>query len=181
MSERILYLPDSTKSFVPRTGASDIGLGAVLMQEHIQKLFPVSYASRKLSLRERRYSTIERECLAIVWLIGRFRTYLYSREFLLETDHQPLIYLNGAKFWKTVSCDGWFVYRVILCGSNLWRVRRTLVQITWAESTRVMVNLVWTLTLCYFGTFENLWNGVIYTVDSSRMGSRVTNSFMFTS
>ena len=90
MSEPILHLPDCTKSFVLRTDASDVGLGAVLMQEHEGKLFPVSYASRKLSPRERRYSTIERECLAIVWAIGRFCIYLYGREFLLQTDHQPL-------------------------------------------------------------------------------------------
>ena len=47
------------QSFVLRTDASDYGIGAVLMQEHEGKLFPICYASRKLSDAERNYSTIE--------------------------------------------------------------------------------------------------------------------------
>ena len=43
-----------------RTDALDYGIGAVLMQEHEGKLFPICYASRKLSDAERNYSTIEK-------------------------------------------------------------------------------------------------------------------------
>ncbi len=97
-SEPILHLPDSTRPFVLRTDASDVGIGAVLKQDHNGKLFPVSYAGKKLLPRECKYSAIERECLAIVWAIQKFRVYLYGREFILQTDHQPLIYLNRTKF-----------------------------------------------------------------------------------
>ena len=55
---------------------------------------PVSYASRKLKQSERASSVIEKEHLAIVWAIKKFDRYLYDKEFILETDHQPLIYLN---------------------------------------------------------------------------------------
>ena len=48
------------KTFVLRTDALDYGIGAVLMQEHEGKLFPICYASRKLSDAERNYSTIEK-------------------------------------------------------------------------------------------------------------------------
>ena len=75
-SEHTLHLPVSAKPFVLRTDALDVGIEAVLMQDHDGKLFPVSYASRKLSPRECKYSIIERECLAIVWAIQNFRVYL---------------------------------------------------------------------------------------------------------
>lgn len=93
----ILCLPDFDLDFILRTDASDFGLGAVLMQEHDGLKFPVCYASRKLLGREMGYSVIEKECLSIIWAIQKFESYLYGREFLLETDHQPLVYLNRAK------------------------------------------------------------------------------------
>ena len=59
-SDPVLCLPDPEKTFVLRTDALDYGIGAVLMQEHEGKLFPICYASRKLSDAERNYSTIEK-------------------------------------------------------------------------------------------------------------------------
>ena len=97
-SAPILRIPDVKKPFVLRTDASDVGLGAVLLQEYDGKLYPVSYASRKLLDRERNYSAIEKECLAVVWGIKKYMRYLYGVEFVLQTDHQPLIYINQAKF-----------------------------------------------------------------------------------
>ena len=47
---------------------------------------------------ERNYSTIEKECLAIVWGFKRFQLYLYGVPFVLQTDHKPLKYMNSAKF-----------------------------------------------------------------------------------
>ena len=95
----ILRLPDVSQSFILQTDASHIGIGAVLLQEDSAgEKRPVAFASRKLQPRESRYSTIERECLAIVWGITKFQEYLYGSEFILETDHQPLQYLRQAKF-----------------------------------------------------------------------------------
>ena len=94
----ILRLPDPEKTFVLRTDALDYGIGAVLIQEHEGKLFLIFYASKKLSDAEGNYSTIEKECLAVVWGIKRFHVYLYGVHFVLQTDHEPLKYMNRAKF-----------------------------------------------------------------------------------
>ena len=93
----ILRLPNTTRPFVLRTDASDVGLGAVLLQEHEDGIFPVAYASRKLTRAERNYSVVERECLAIVWAVAKFYRWLYGRQFVLQTDHRPLIFLDRAK------------------------------------------------------------------------------------
>jgi len=52
--------------------------------------YVVTYASRVLKGAETRYSTIERECLAIVFGVTHFRQYLYGAEIILKTDHKPL-------------------------------------------------------------------------------------------
>lgn len=93
----ILKLPDMSKPFVLQTDASDRGVGAVLFQYESESKMPVAYASRKLKKNEVNYSTIEKECLAIVWAVQKFSKFLYGREFRLETDHQPLVYLNSSK------------------------------------------------------------------------------------
>ena len=84
--EPVLQLPDPGKTYFLQTDASDDGIGTVLMQEHDGKLFPVCYRSKKLSSAERNYSTIEKECLAIVWAFKRFHLYLYGVPFVLQTD-----------------------------------------------------------------------------------------------
>ncbi|XP_063586494.1 uncharacterized protein LOC134763893 [Penaeus indicus] len=93
----ILTLPDYEKTFYLRTDASDTGLGAVLLQNVDNVLMPIAYASRKLSDSEGRYAVIEREALAIVWAIKKFWCYLYGREFVLQTDQQPLTYIRNMK------------------------------------------------------------------------------------
>ncbi|XP_042856047.1 uncharacterized protein LOC122242739 [Penaeus japonicus] len=70
---------------------------AVLLQEHNGTKMPIAYASRKLLDREKNFATIEKECLSIVWAVNKFKTYLYGKEFVLETDQQPLVYLRNMK------------------------------------------------------------------------------------
>ena len=96
-SSPILHLPNVEQEFILRTDASETGIGAVLLQEHDGDKFPVAYASKKLLSRERAYSTIEKECLAMVWAVRKFDTYLYGREFILEVDHQPLLAIRKSK------------------------------------------------------------------------------------
>jgi hypothetical protein len=94
VSEPVLQLPDPQYQFVLRTDASGTGLGAALLQDRGDGLRPVAYASKKLTGAEKSYHTIEQECLAVVWAIRRFYPYLYGKEFVLESDHHPLQYLD---------------------------------------------------------------------------------------
>ena len=92
----VLRLPQFDKPMILCTDASDVGVGAVLMQEFDDEKLPIVYASRKLNPAETPYSTIERECLAIVWATKIFHPYLYGREFIIECHHKPLLLLNKA-------------------------------------------------------------------------------------
>ena len=69
----------------------------MLLQVFEGKKLPIQYLSKKLLPRERQYSTIEKECLAIVRAVSVLREYLEGREFIIETDHFPLQWLNKMK------------------------------------------------------------------------------------
>ncbi|KAK9754651.1 Integrase zinc binding domain [Popillia japonica] len=58
---------------------------------------PIAYASRTLSDTEVKYSTIEKELLAIMFATKQFRPYLWGTRFTLITDHKPLIWLHNIK------------------------------------------------------------------------------------
>ncbi|KAL6118082.1 uncharacterized protein ACO6RY_15748 [Pungitius sinensis] len=93
--EPLLHTPNFSLPFVLQTDSSDRGLGAVLSQEGVDR--PVVYISRKLSEREARYSTVEKNCLAIRWAVGSLRYYLLGRPFTLCSDHAPLQWLHRMK------------------------------------------------------------------------------------
>ena len=92
ISDRVLALPNYN-TFKLETDASGYGVGAVLSQQVNKQWKPIAYFSKHLSSTERNYSTSERELLAIVLAIEKFKQYLYGREFIIKTDHKPLQYL----------------------------------------------------------------------------------------
>ncbi|XP_038060004.1 uncharacterized protein K02A2.6-like [Patiria miniata] len=89
------------------TDASNVGLGAVLLQEYDGQLKVISYASRTLTDVEKRYSTTEKEALAVVWACSKFHTYLYGVDFVLMTDHKPLEILYGPKSRPNARIERW--------------------------------------------------------------------------
>ena len=72
--------------------ASDTAIGAVLQQVVHDQWQPISYFSSKLSPTERRYSTFDRELLAIYRAIQHFRHFVEGRNFFILTDHKPLTF-----------------------------------------------------------------------------------------
>ncbi|CAL1537174.1 unnamed protein product, partial [Lymnaea stagnalis] len=119
-SDNILLSPNFKQSFTLVTDASNIGLGACLMQEYNHKLRPITYLSRALSRTEINYSTIEKECLAIVWALTKLQKYLLGRKFTLLTDHKPLMALNRKKIanskinrWSLILLDYQYEIRTI--------------------------------------------------------------------
>uniref|UniRef100_A0A669FBS4 Gypsy retrotransposon integrase-like protein 1 n=1 Tax=Oreochromis niloticus TaxID=8128 RepID=A0A669FBS4_ORENI len=93
----VLHSPDFTKDFTLQTDASERGLGAVLLQGPPEDRHPVAYISRKLLPRESRYATVEKEALVIKWALDSFKYYLLGREFILQTDHKALQWLERMK------------------------------------------------------------------------------------
>jgi hypothetical protein len=89
----ILAHPDFNKPFILETDASDTGISAILSQEGDFGKHVIAYASRILSITERKYSVTEREALAAVWGTKEYRPYLHGRKFTLVTDHAALKWL----------------------------------------------------------------------------------------
>ncbi|KYO29669.1 hypothetical protein Y1Q_0017649 [Alligator mississippiensis] len=82
------------KPFYVATDASDVGLGAVLLQEHQETWHPIVYLSQKLIPQKRSLSSIEKECLAIVWALNKLKPYLWGQQFTVLSDHAPLQWLQ---------------------------------------------------------------------------------------
>ena len=95
----ILYYPDPKKPYYLETDASNYALGAVLYQKNEkQEKEIVTLARRTLKGPEIAYFTTEKELLAIVWALQKFRTYLQGAKIINRTDHMALTFLKTCKF-----------------------------------------------------------------------------------
>ena len=87
----ILKFPDFTKAFYLATDSSTTGLGAVLLQEHNDILFPISYISKSLTKTQSNYAASKLEMLAVVHALQHYRHIILNYDVTLFTDHKPLI------------------------------------------------------------------------------------------
>ena len=86
----VLTLLDFKEQFVTETDASDIGIGAVLMQ----KGQPIAYLSKALAQDHKHLSIYEKEFLALIMAVNKWRQYLQHQQFVIRTDHKSLTYLT---------------------------------------------------------------------------------------
>lgn len=90
----VLALPDFTLPFTVETDACKRGVGAVLAQ----KGHPIAYLSKALGMTAQTMSTYEKECLAILLAVDKWRPYLQHAPFTIITDHRSLVHLSDQKF-----------------------------------------------------------------------------------
>jgi hypothetical protein len=86
----VLALPNFPVPFVVETDACATGVGAVLMQEDK----PIAFLSMALGPTHQHLSIYEKEFLALIMAIEKWRPYLQRQEFIIRTDHKSLSYLT---------------------------------------------------------------------------------------
>lgn len=96
-STPVLTLPNFECPFEIDTDACDTGVGAVLSQNG----HPVAYFSKALSATNQKLSTYEKEFLALLMAVDKWRPYLLKKPFIIRTDHQSLCHLQD----QTLSTD----------------------------------------------------------------------------
>jgi transposase InsO family protein len=96
-SPPLLALPTRDSSFILETDASNVAIGAALLEVRSDgNTQPVGFYSRSLLPAEKNYSVTEREALAVVWGVKQTRPYLERTKFVVRTDHSALRWLFGA-------------------------------------------------------------------------------------
>ena len=94
-SAPVLTAPDFKSPFKLTVDASDVAAGAVLLQEDDE----VCYFSKKFNKSQKNYSTIEKECLALVLALQHFEVYVTSSSLPIAvySDHNPLVVIHKMK------------------------------------------------------------------------------------
>jgi hypothetical protein len=100
ISAHVIQLPDWHLPFEIMCDASDDVVGVVLGQSKDKKHYVVSYSSKTLTWPQLNYATTEKELLAMVFAIEKFRSYLVGAKVIVYTDHAAPKYLLTMKYAK---------------------------------------------------------------------------------
>lgn len=92
-SAPVLSNPDYSRPFLIETDASQLAVGAALMQEFDEGKRIIGYFSKKLSSTQRKYSATEKECLGVLLAVENFRHYIEGSTFTVVTDAKSITWL----------------------------------------------------------------------------------------
>ncbi|KAF5471905.1 hypothetical protein F2P56_008668 [Juglans regia] len=101
-SPPVLALLDFTKAFIIECDACATGIRAILMQDQR----PLTFFSQALKGKNLTLSTYEKEFLALVLAVKKWRPYLLGSTFVIKTDHHSLKYLLKQKI-SSVAQQRW--------------------------------------------------------------------------
>ena len=101
ISAPIIQPPDWSLPFKIMCDASDYAVGVVLGQTKDKKHHAIAYANKTLTGAQLNYATTEKELLAVVFAIDKFRSYLVGAKIIVYTDHATQKYLVTKKDAKT--------------------------------------------------------------------------------
>ncbi|CAL8152356.1 unnamed protein product [Prunus armeniaca] len=96
-STAFITAPNWSLPFELMCDASDYAIGVVLGQQKEKLLHVIHYASRTLNDAQLNYSTTEKELLAIIFALEKFRFYLGGSKVIMYSDHATLKYLMTKK------------------------------------------------------------------------------------
>lgn len=102
ISAPVLASPNFNLPFVIQTDASDSAIAAILTQEHDNGECVVAYFSQKLSPAQQNYAASEKEGLAVLSAIDKFRPYIEGTHFVVVTDASALTHIMNGK-WRSSS------------------------------------------------------------------------------
>nr|KAJ0194265.1 hypothetical protein LSAT_V11C800440630 [Lactuca sativa] len=96
-SAPIMQAPNWDLTFKIMCDASNYAIGAVSGQKNGRATHVIHYALRTLDNAQSKYSTIEKELLAIVFVLEKFMQYLLGTKVIVYLDHTALKYLMRKK------------------------------------------------------------------------------------
>ncbi len=94
-SKPVLLMPDYIKPFKIESDASLYATGTILLQQDTNgDWHPVTYCSQSMNPMEQNYQVYDRELMAIIHSLHKWRCYIYGSSFttIVWTDHQNLTY-----------------------------------------------------------------------------------------